>query len=90
MTTTTLHHRHSVDVPIRRWVAGIAQVVAVVAGLTVAALAAGAGSVTERRSAITVVAGLLCAPISVAGLAGLWWGILTLGPTLLLIDHLSE
>jgi len=54
--------------------------------VVISTIVAVVGAVRTHESSLTITGSLLCAPIAVAGLAGLWWGVLLLCPTGLLID----
>jgi len=89
-TPTELRHVHAIDLPIRRWVETTVRGALAVLAVVLAWSAKQAGTALEARSAILVSASILCAPIAVAGLAGIWWGILVMAPTGLLLDHLTS
>jgi len=92
VTTETTRHVHAFALPAwPRTVAAVivrAPIVAVVA--VFAWMARQAGTVVRARSAILVSLSILCVPVAVAGLAGVWWAILTLAPAGLWLDHLTR
>ena len=89
-TPTELHHVHAIDWPFRRWAAAIVRGAVGVLAVLFACIAKQAGTIVAARSAILVSLSILCVPVAVAGLAGVWWAILTLAPAGLWLDHLTR
>jgi hypothetical protein len=90
-TPQTLRHVHTIEgPPISAWVrAWLHRALAILALLLELAHRA-VGTVAEARSTVLVAGSLLCVPIALIGLAGVWWAILACCPIGLLIELLSR